>query len=363
MGGTSMSRKHWYYGVCSASLIGVALLLLAGCTLFDHTNVVIQLSVTHGTVPLTVTYDGTASTGPDGITTYRWTFGDEAQVYAATGSYTFNHAGTYEVELMVRAEDGTTDTETVLVEVSPAFWVADENLDEIYKLDASGNVIYTLAAPATQPRGLALAFRDGEWTLYVACANDGFQKLIRMDPESGTVLAEYQAPAQDPGGLTYAPIAPFRVWHVDSLSRKIYEINPSDGLTLNVFGATYFQSSPNLGGNPFLQTPQGIAWHEGPKTAGALWVLEAETRLLYELEIVPATNIFSSTQLKLLADPIELSASLFPIAGIDWYDGSLWVVERDRHRVTQVAPATGTATGWFLDGFPGAAVNGLSVQR
>ncbi len=358
-----MWRKHWQRGTWAVSLLGLALAILAGCSLLPGTEAVIQVSTTQGTVPLTLTYNASASTGPDGISTYRWSFGDEAQVYAASGSYTFNHAGSFEVELMVRADDGTTDTETVVIDVEPAFWVADENLDEIYKLDSTGNVIFTLDAPATQPRGLAVALREGKWTLYVVCAGSGFQKLIQMDPVTGEVIAQYQAPAQDPGGLAYAPIAPFRVWHVDSLSRKLYEINPSDGLTLNAFGATYFQSSPNLGENPFLQTPQGIAWREGPKTAGALWVVEAETHLLYELEIVPAIDIFSSTQLSLLSDPIELSASLFPITGIDWYDGYLWVAERDRHQVTQIDPETGQPTGASLDGFPGAALSGLSVQQ
>lgn len=358
-----MWSKHRQRGLLALALIVLAVGGLAGCTLLSHADAVIQVSAVNGTIPLTVTYDATGSTGPDGITTYRWSFGDEAQVYAASGSYTFNHAGVFDVELMVRAQDGTTDTETVRIDVEPAFWVADENLDEIYKLNDTGNVIATLEAPATQPQGLTLALREGQWTLYVACGGDGFQKMIQMDAETGDVLAEYRAPAQSPGGVAYAPVAPFRVWHVDALSRKIYEINPSDGLTLNAFGATYFQSSPNLGGNPFLQTPQGISWREGPKTAGALWVLEAETQRVYELEIVPAIDIFSSTQLALQPDPIQLPADLFPIEGIDWCNGYLWVTERDRHRVTQIDPTTGQPTGRFLDGFPGAAVSGLSVQK
>ena len=343
--------------------LGSLLFFLTGCSLFVSTEAVIEVAQMSGIVPLTISYNASGSVGPDGITTYRWSFGDEAQIYAASGSYTFNHAGRYEVELMVRAADGSTDTEAVFIDVEPAFWVSDENLDEIYKLNSSGNVVLTLDAPAAQPRGLATAERNGEWTLFVVCMGEGFQRLFQMDPESGDVVEEYKAPAQDPGGMAYAPVSPFRVWHVDRLSRKIYEINPSDGLTLNVFGATYFQSSPNLGENPFLQTPQGIAWREGEKTAGALWVLEAETHLLYELEIVPAINIFSSTQLDLQPNPIELSESLFPITGIDWHDGFLWVADRDGHRVAQVDPATGLPTGVFLDGFPGAALTGLSVQR
>ena len=343
--------------------LGSLLLLVSGCSLFVSTEAVIEVSQISGIVPLTISYNASASEGRDGISTYRWSFGDEAQVHAVSGSYTFNHAGRYEVELMVRAADGSTDTEAVFIDVEPAFWVADENLDEIYKLDSLGNVLLTLDAPGMQPRGLATAERNGEWTLFVVCVGEGFQRLFQMDPESGAVVAEYMAPAQDPGGIAYAPVSPFRVWHVDRLSRKIYEINPSDGLTLNVFGATYFQSSPNLGENPFLQTPQGVAWREGEKTAGALWVLEAETHLVYELEIVAAINIFSSTQLDLQPNPIELSESLFPITGIDWHEGFLWVVDRDRRQITQIDPATGLVTGFVISGFPGAAVTGLAIQK
>jgi hypothetical protein len=143
----------------------------------------------------------------------------------------------------------------------------------------------------------------------------------------------------------------------------IYEISRTDGRILNVFGATYFQSSPNLDAAVFLQTPGGIAWKDGPHAPGSLWVLEAETKSLHQLEIVAAIDIFSSTQLALQADPISLSPSLFPIAGFDWYGDDLWVVERDRHQVSRVDPATGVATGQVLRGFPGAAVSGLAIQK
>ncbi len=355
-----MLRRRWVRGFC---LIGLMVSLLGGCALLNSTNAVLNVSQTQGTVPLTLSYDASASEGQDGISTYRWSFGDEAEVYGVSGAYTFNHAGQYEIQLTIRAVDGTVDTDSIIIEVEPAFWVADENLDEIYKLDSSGNVILTLDSPKSQPRGLALAERNGNWSLFVVCMGNGFQRLVEIDPESGAVLAEYSAPGQEPGGVAYSPVAPGRVWHVDRLSRKIYEINPQDGRILNVFGATYFQSSPHLYETPFLQTPGGIAWREGPLAPGSLWVLEAETELLYQLEIVAATDIFSATQLALQPDPISLSPSLFPISGFDWYEGFLWVVERDRHQVTQIDPATGAATGIVLRGFSGAAVSGLAIQK
>lgn len=344
-------------------LLGSLLFFLTGCSLFISTEAVIEVSQMSGIVPLTISYNASASEGRDGISTYRWSFGSGADIYSISGSYTFNHAGQYEIQLTIRAVDGTVDTDTITIEVEPAFWVADENLDEIYKLDAAGNVVMTLDSPESQPRGLALTERGGDWFLYVVCMGNGFQRLVEIDAESGTLLAEYIAPAQDPGGLAYAPNSPQRLWHVDRLSRKIYEINPTDGVILNAFGATYFQSSPHLIDSVFLQTPGGIAWREDSQAPGSLWVLETETKLLYELEIVPASDIFSSTQLELQADPISLSSGLFPISGIDWHEGFLWVVERDRSQITQIDPATGLSTGFVLRGFPGAAVTGLAIQK
>jgi hypothetical protein len=337
--------------------------LVVGCALVNSNKAVLEVSVLQGIVPLTISYDASASSGPDGITTYRWVFDNVTEAYGASGSHTFNHAGVYDVELTVRAADGSVDTESISIVVEPAFWVADENLNEIYKLDVSGNVIQTLPAPATQPRGLALAEKNGTWSLFVSCMGGGFQRLFEIDPESGSVLQEHSAPAQNPGGLAYSPVAPFRVWHIDQLSRKIYELSPSDGRTLNVFGATYFQASPHLIDSVFLQTPGGIAWKGGSGGADALWVLESETQRVYELEIVPAIDIFSGTQLAIQPNAIALASDLFPIVGFDWYDGFLWAVQRDQHRVVQVDPATGTSTGITLDGFPGAAVNGLSIQK
>ena len=357
-----MSKKHGRR-VFSLAIFAVLAITMCGCTLLDQTRAVPNLSQTQGTIPLTVTYDASLSEGRDGISTYRWRFGEEDEFYGVSGSYTFSHAGQYEVELTVRAADGTTDTESVMVHVEPALWVCDENLDEIYQLDMSGTVLRTLDSPSPQPRGIALAERNSDWSLFVACMGDGFQRLFEIDPETGEVRAEFPAPGQSPGGLAYSPVSPGRLWHIDRLSRMIYEINPQDGRILNVFGATYFQASPLLIDAVFLQTPIGIAWTEGPYAPGSLAVLESETHELYELEVVAAVNIFSATQLEIKPDPMVLSSSLFPIHGYDWYDGFLWVVARDQHKIMQVDPSTGLATGAAIQGFPGAATSGLSIQK
>jgi len=344
-------------------MLVVVLVGLTGCVFFPKTEANIDLTALSGVVPLTITYSGNESQGPGGIDTWHWQFEDGVDIHAVSGEYTFRHAGTYEVTLIVRAKDGSVASETVQVNVEPAFWVADANLEIVQKLDLQGNVVTSLPSPGAQPQGVALVESGGQWSLYLACQGNGVQRIYRMDPVTGEVLSEFAAPAQSPAYLAYGALAPFRLWHVDAMSRQIYELLAGSGQFINAFGATYFQSSPNLGNVPFLQTPAGLAWDSAGGIAGALWLLEAETWNVHQLLVDPPINIFESVQLELQPSPIPLDSSVCPVAGMDWFDGFLWVIDRDRHRIAQIDPATGLPTGQSIGGFPGATASGLAIQR
>jgi PKD repeat protein len=95
-------------GVATLWVIGSLLAVgLAGCTLFGPgTKAVIQLDMYEGTVPLVIAFNGTGSTGTDGISTYHWQFGTGDDSYEAFGNYTYNQAGTFTVSLTVRAANG-----------------------------------------------------------------------------------------------------------------------------------------------------------------------------------------------------------------------------------------------------------------
>ncbi len=54
-----------------------------------------------GTAPLTVTFDGRASNGPNTISTWNWTFGDGAFGTGAQTTHTYNTPGTYTASLTV----------------------------------------------------------------------------------------------------------------------------------------------------------------------------------------------------------------------------------------------------------------------
>ena len=80
---------------------------------------VIVASPTSGSVPLTVSFDGTASTDPEGkALSYSWdlngdgTYGDST---GATASYTYTAAGVYHPGLQVTDDQGAQDTEQVTV--------------------------------------------------------------------------------------------------------------------------------------------------------------------------------------------------------------------------------------------------------
>ncbi len=345
-------------------IVGTGLLAATGgCALFTRTEAVIEVSSTIGIVPLTITFSGNASTCPGEISTYRWTFGTGEERYVSNGTYTYDHAGRYALTLTVRGANGETDTETVEIVVEPAVWICDENLARVYKLDLDGAVLKTFELPVSGPKGVAIAEADGEAWVFVGCYGGGNQRLLRIDQAAGTVSAEYTAPAQDPLYLAYGADEPQRIWHVDGLSRKIYELNPASCQVLDSFGTNYFRASQQVGNEVFLQAPQGLSWTEDGEASGLLWYLEGETRLLYAIHIDPPINIFEGVQLEIEREPVSLDPTVFPVAGMASYDGYLWVVDRDDHEIVQIDPATGLRTGARITGFPGASASGLAIQQ
>ena len=337
----------------------VSAVIVGGCAWFSGPEAVIQVDDVTGVVPLTVALDGTGSSPADDLIRYRWDPGTgDPTLLGEQATYTYKHAGTYDLTLTVETADGRQASAQMTIEVEPAVWVADTSLDQIFKLDLDGNVVTTLTSPSSQPTGVTLAEVDGHDWLFVACQGEGNQRIYRLDPATGSVMDEVRAPANSPLFLSYGRVEPKRVWHVDGLSRKIYALNRTSLQPFASFGTNYFQ----LGDSPFLWDPQGLDWTPLASTAGVLWYVEGETQMLYEIVIVPRADILAGLQLDLVEEGISLDPSLFPVAGIDWMDGSLWVVRHDHHEIVEVDPLTGQPTGNRIAGFPGADVSGLEFQ-
>ncbi|HEX3123191.1 MAG TPA: glycoside hydrolase family 44 protein, partial [Rhodanobacteraceae bacterium] len=71
---------------------------------------------TSGTVPLSVSFDGTGSNDPDGsIAGYAWTFGDGSSAAGISASHTYVGAGTYTATLTVTDNLGATGSKDVTI--------------------------------------------------------------------------------------------------------------------------------------------------------------------------------------------------------------------------------------------------------
>ena len=75
---------------------------------------------TSGIVPLAVSFNGSASTDPDGsIASYAWTFGDGGTASGVTASHTYNSTGTFTAKLTVTDNRGATGSTTTAITVNP----------------------------------------------------------------------------------------------------------------------------------------------------------------------------------------------------------------------------------------------------
>jgi len=357
-----MKRRGRLCLALSGVAIGLAAAVLGGCAFLGGPQAQIDATPLSGVVPLTVAFDGSSSSAPGGISTYTWDFGTGGPAgHEVSGTYVYEHAGTFTLSLTVRAANGATKTTSVTVEVAPAVWITDENLNRVYKLDMTGDTIDSFQLSYTQPRGITLGEVQGQQWLFVACFNGGNQRIVRVDPQTGAVAQVMNAPAQSPLNLTFQVRPEKRLWHVDGLSRMIYRLNPPDGQVYDAFGQAYFKStSPQVATLPFLWSPQGLDWTAAPNAAGHLWYLEGENRYLYKIKIIPAYDIMSSAQLQIVGDPVVIP--VLSASAIDMYEGKLWVVDVDTHAIVEVDPATGVATGRTITGFPGAQPAGLEIQ-
>lgn len=90
------------------AVIFILLLAGAGCTSIIVPNAAFTVSVSEGIAPLSVQFDASNSTAPNGeIVLYRWFFGDGERALGIIAEHVYSKEGTYEVVLEIMDEDGT----------------------------------------------------------------------------------------------------------------------------------------------------------------------------------------------------------------------------------------------------------------
>jgi len=111
-----------FRGILVLAAAGVLLAAGYGCTLFNQDPfAVISASPTSGTAPLTVQFDATSSTDPDGdALTFAWNFGDGTNGAGATVTHTFTSPGQYTVGLTVTDARGASSTDYQTIQVADA---------------------------------------------------------------------------------------------------------------------------------------------------------------------------------------------------------------------------------------------------
>ncbi len=178
-----------------------------------------------------------------------------------------------------------------------------------------GTVLEAFPLDLKTPTGLAW---DGE-ALWVADLQSA--TLNAVDPETGKVLRQVDAPGYLPLGLTWDGA---RLWVVDGADKTAYAWNPDTGITERALPLD-------------TDTPEGIGW-DGKD----LWTLDARAGLLVRLDESDGTTFRS------LPCPTSGGPRKGQEIGLAFDGKSLFVSDRVTDTIYRVDPATGAV----LDDFP-----------
>lgn len=120
------------------------LISLSGCTLAQAPLAVFIATPTTGEAPLTVSFDASGSSDPDGtISNYEWDFENDGTVDAtgATATHTYSAAGLYAAVLTVTDSTGLKSSFALFITVleTSIFFASDRaGMPQIFRMDADG---------------------------------------------------------------------------------------------------------------------------------------------------------------------------------------------------------------------------------
>lgn len=100
-----------------------------------------------GVVNLSLTFNGSASSDPDGtLTSYRWDFGDYSTATGATVSHTYSTAGSYTATLTVTDDGGATASDTSQVTIQTPAQSTETLTSAVLSLELSRGIERSLSA-------------------------------------------------------------------------------------------------------------------------------------------------------------------------------------------------------------------------
>jgi hypothetical protein len=119
----SKELKRFLPGVLTSLLLIITTVLLLYLSMDDNHHPIARIDTSSNSVEVgqPVLLDGTDSMDPDGDDlSFLWTINDTMFNREPVFLYSFPESGTFTVVLMVEDSSGSTDTETLFIEVSPS---------------------------------------------------------------------------------------------------------------------------------------------------------------------------------------------------------------------------------------------------
>lgn len=185
-------------------LLALYMLFVSGCTLAQAPFAIFIATPTTGEAPLTVSFDATGSSDPDGtISTYQWDFQNDGTIDATgvTTAHTYTTGGTFAAVLTVTDNTNLKSKFTLFITVlrSSIFFASDRDGDfDIFKMDTNGanqaqvnNDAGTDQWPALEPIGRQeLAFatnRIGFYEIFKMRANGTLQANLTQQTPSNEI--------------------------------------------------------------------------------------------------------------------------------------------------------------------------------
>jgi len=172
---------------------------------------------------------------------------------------------------------------------------------------AAGNVDPVFSTTGSYPTGVAF---DGS---YVWIADDGTDRIYKVNPSTGSIVSQFPAPGRSPEGLAWDGTY---LWVCDWGTDKIYKVNPTTGDIVYQIPAPYGYC-------------RDIAWD-----GAYLWVVDSVT------DIVCKLNPITGAVVKSFASPCPKPR------GLAWDGSYLWVSDDDTGYIIRLS-TNGVAYGWM----------------